>query len=153
MPDARAEAAAKLLAREPGLSDDQRADMSEAAFAVLDDPKFSAVFGPGSRAEVAIAGSSPELKPGLAISGRLDRLVVTSERVLVIDYKTNRPAPDRAEDADPSYLAQMAVYVAVLRTIYPGRAVEAALVWTDGAKLTPLSTELLDATLVRLRSS
>ncbi|MBC6981606.1 double-strand break repair helicase AddA [Caulobacter sp. 17J80-11] len=152
-PAARAEAAERLLAREPGLSDDQRSEMAAAAFAVLEDPKFAAVFGPGSRAEVAIAGKSPELKAGLAISGRLDRLVVTPDRVLVVDYKTNRPAPDRAEDADPSYLAQMAVYAAVLRTIYPGRSVEAALVWTDGAKLTPLSAELLDATLAALRAA
>ena len=47
-------------------------------------------------------------------------------------HKTNRPAPLRIEEADPAYLVQMAVYVSVLRQLYPTHRVEAALVWTDG---------------------
>src|SRR5690606_33984362 len=125
----------------------RRSEMIEAAFAVLEDGRFAPVFGPGSRAEVAIAGRFEDAP----VSGRLDRLVVTPERVLVVDYKTNRPAPDRAEDADPAYLAQMAAYVAVLRALYPDRPVEAALVWTDGPRLTPLSRDLVEATLARMR--
>ncbi len=73
----------------------------------------------------------------------MDRLVVTPDRVLVIDYKTNRPAPARIEDADPAYVLQLAVYAAVLRQLYPDRAVEAALVWTDGPRLMALSPRLL----------
>lgn len=152
-PAGRPDAARRLLAREPGLDEAQRAEMIAAAFGVLDDPRFGEVFGPGSLAEAAVAGGAPELPPGLRVSGRLDRLVVAPGRVLVVDYKTNRPAPDRAEDADPAYLAQMAAYVAVLRALYPGRAVEAALVWTDGPRLTPLSPELVEATLARLRAA
>ncbi|MBX9709078.1 MAG: double-strand break repair helicase AddA [Caulobacteraceae bacterium] len=134
-PEARAEAARRLLVRQRDLSDDQREEMIAAAFGVLDDARFAPVFGPGSRAEVALVGSAPELPPGISINGRIDRLVITPERVLVVDYKTNRPAPDRIEDADPAYIAQMAIYVAVLRALYPDRPVEAALVWTDGPKL------------------
>ena len=44
-----------------------------------------------------------------------------------VDFKTNRPSPDRIEGADPAYLMQMALYVAVLREVFPGRRVEAAL--------------------------
>ena len=99
-----------LLAREPDLDEDQRAEMAAAALGVLDDARFAEVFGPASRAEVALSGSAPELPPGVAISARLDRLVVTPDRVLVVDFKTNRPAPDRIEDADPAYVRQMAVY-------------------------------------------
>lgn len=150
-PDRRRDAAVRLLAREPDLDEAQRAEMIEAAFGVLDDPRFAEVFGPGSLAEAAVAGGAPDLPPDLRVSGRLDRLVVTPERVLVVDYKTNRPAPDRAEDADPAYLAQMAAYVAVLRALYPDRPVEAALVWTDGPRLTPLSRDLVEATLARMR--
>ncbi len=134
-PDARPEAARRLLARERGLSEDQRQEMIEAAHRVLDDPRFAPVFGPGSRAEVALVGSAPDLPPGVSINSRIDRLVVTPQRILVVDYKTNRPAPDRIDDADPAYVAQMAVYVAVLRALYPDRPVEAALVWTDGPRL------------------
>lgn len=149
----RSAAAAAYLARQPDLTEDQRDEIVASVFAVLDDARFAEVFGPGSRAEVAVAGEAPDLPPGLAISGRIDRLVVTPERVLVVDYKTNRPAPDRVEDADPAYLGQMAAYHAVLRAIYPGRTVEAALLWTDGPKLTPLGPETVAAALKAMAGS
>jgi ATP-dependent helicase/nuclease subunit A len=117
--------------------------MIAAAFSVLDDDRFAPVFGEGSRAEVALTGSVG----GTAVSGRMDRLVVTPDRVLVIDYKTNRPAPARVEDSDPAYVLQMAVYAAVLRDLYPDRAVEAALVWTDGPRLMAVPRAMMDAAL------
>jgi ATP-dependent helicase/nuclease subunit A len=150
-PEKRADAALSLLEREPDLSVDQREEMATAALAVLADDRFAAVFGPGSRAEAAIAGSAPDLPRGLAVSGRVDRLVIELDRVLVVDFKTNRPAPDQVEDADPAYLVQMAVYVAVLREVFPGRRIEAALVWTDGPKLMPVSENIIGQTLARLR--
>jgi ATP-dependent helicase/nuclease subunit A len=149
-PDQRANAAQRLLAGERDLTDEQREEMTRAAFGVLDDARFAAVFGPGSRAEVALAGTSAHLPRGLAVSGRVDRLVVDAERVLVVDYKTNRPSPDQIEDADPAYLAQMAVYAAVLREVFPGRAIEAALVWTDGPKLMPVPEKVMAQALARL---
>ncbi|MBA4805107.1 MAG: double-strand break repair helicase AddA [Brevundimonas sp.] len=141
----RPDAARRMLARERDLSDAQRAEMIAAAFSVLEDARFAAVFGPGSRAEVAIAGQYE----GAPVAGRIDRLVVTPDRVLVVDYKTNRPAPDHAADADPAYILQLAVYASVLRDLYPDRPVEAALVWTDGPRLTPIPPELLDAAAAR----
>ncbi|MGE5566776.1 MAG: double-strand break repair helicase AddA [Parcubacteria group bacterium] len=149
-PAERPAAAERLLAKEPGLTDEQRAEMAAAAFAVLDDPQFAEVFGPGSRAEAAIAGTAKALPSGLAVSGRVDRLLVTPTRVLVVDYKTNRPAPSSIEEADEAYRIQMAVYVAVLREVFPGRAVEAALVWTDGPKLMPVPENVVAQTLARL---
>ncbi|WP_421739736.1 double-strand break repair helicase AddA [Caulobacter sp.] len=149
-PGERRAAGGRLLAAERDLSDDQRLEMAAAAFGVLEDHRFAAVFGPGSRAEVALAGTSALLPKGLAISGRVDRLVVTPERVLVVDYKTNRPAPAGIEDADPAYLAQMAVYVAVLREVFPDRPVEAALVWTDGPKLMPVPEKVISDALRRI---
>jgi ATP-dependent helicase/nuclease subunit A len=149
-PTERRAAGMRLLAVERELSDDQRLEMAAAAFGVLEDERFAAVFGPGSRAEVALAGTSPLLPKGLAISGRVDRLVVTEGRVLVVDYKTNRPAPATIEDADQAYLAQMAVYVAVLREVFPDRPVEAALVWTDGPKLMPVPEKVMSDALRRI---
>ena len=118
---------------------------------MLEDARFAEVFGPGSRAEAALAGTAPGLPPGVAISGRLDRLVVGPEKVLVVDYKTNRPAPQAIADADPAYIAQMAVYVAVLRALYPEKAVEAALIWTDGPRLMPVPQKVIEQALESLR--
>jgi ATP-dependent helicase/nuclease subunit A len=150
-PDARDDAAVRLLAKEPDLDRDQRTEIATAALTLLADARFAEVFGPGSRAEAAIAGGSIDLPPGLRLSGRVDRMVVTASRVLVVDFKTNRPSPDRIEDADPAYLRQMALYVAVLRTIFPGRRVEAALVWTDGPKLMPIEENIIATVLADLR--
>ncbi|HZV85372.1 MAG TPA: double-strand break repair helicase AddA, partial [Brevundimonas sp.] len=142
-PAERADAARRVLARERDLDEASRADIASAAFRVLDDPLFAPVFGLGSRAEVALTGQIGSVP----VSGRMDRLVVTPDRVLVIDYKTNRPPPSRIEDADPAYVRQMAVYAAVLAGIYPDRAVEAAIVWTDGPSLMPVPAALMQAAL------
>jgi ATP-dependent helicase/nuclease subunit A len=146
----RASAAGRILARERDLTDDQRAEMIGAALGVLEDARFAEVFGPGSRAEVSVAGTASRLPAGLAISGRIDRLVVLPDRVLVADFKTNRPSPQRIEDADRAYLRQMAIYAAVLADIFEGRRIEAALVWTDGPKLMAVPEKLLAETLAEL---
>ncbi len=139
----RPNAAIRMLSRERDLDESQRGEMIAAAFAVLDDARFAPVFGVGSRPEVALTGSVGTTP----VSGRMDRLVVTSDRVLVVDYKTNRPAPARIEDADPAYVLQLAVYAAILRDLYPDRAIEAALVWTDGPRLMAVPQAMMDAAL------
>ncbi|MDP1912432.1 double-strand break repair helicase AddA [Brevundimonas sp.] len=139
----RPDAAVRTLFRERDLDENQQAEMIAAAFAVLDDTRFAPVFGVGSRPEVALTGSIGTTP----VSGRMDRLVVTPDRVLVIDYKTNRPAPARIEDADPAYVLQLAIYAAILRDLYPDRAVEAALVWTDGPRLMAVPQAMMDAAL------
>ena len=149
-PAERESAAVRILSRERDLTGDQRAEMTAAAMGVLTDARFSEVFGPGSRAEVSVAGTARGLPPGLAISGRIDRLVVLQDRVLVADFKTNRPSPDRIEDADRAYLRQMAIYAAVLEDIFEGRRIEAALVWTDGPKLMAVPENLWRQTLAEL---
>ncbi len=154
-PKKREEVAARYLDRQPDLNAGQRREMAGAVMSVLNDSRFAEAFGPDSRPEVALAGSIGKSARGDAImlSGRIDRLVVTQDRVVIIDYKSNRPAPDQAEDAAIAYQRQMAGYVALLRQIYPQKTVEAALLWTDGPKLTPLSEALvnlrLDEILVR----
>ena len=150
-PAERPAGARALLSREIDLTDDQRAEMAAAALAVLEDPRFARVFGAGSRAEVGIAGTAAALPQGLNISGRIDRLVVLPDSVLVVDFKTNRPAPARIEDADPAYLRQMALYAAVLGEVFPGRRIEAAIVWTDGPNLMPVPEILVAQTLADLR--
>jgi ATP-dependent helicase/nuclease subunit A len=149
-PVGRRTAAGRLLAAERDLTDAQRTEMATAAFDVLEDDRFAQVFGPGSRAEVSVAGGASKLPAELKISGRVDRLVITPDRVLVVDYKTNRPSPARIEDADPAYLSQMAVYAAVLAEVFPDRPIEAAIVWTDGPKLMAVPEKVMAAALGRL---
>jgi ATP-dependent helicase/nuclease subunit A len=146
-PGERREAAEAYLARQADLEAAQRTEIAEAVLAVLAEPEFAILFGPGSRAEASIAGWGPGLPDGLKIAGRLDRLVVTDDQVLVCDFKTNRPAPPSVDGTDPAYIAQLAAYVAVLRGLWPGRPVRAALLWTDGPRLDLIPEAMIAAAL------
>ena len=143
VPAARDAAADRYLDRLPGLEDTDRHEMKSAVFGILDAPDMQRLFRPGGRAEAAIVGSAPELPEGLIVNGRVDRLVVTEEEVLIVDFKTDQPAPDTPNGVADTYRAQMAAYWAVLRRAYPGRTVRTALCWTDGPRLMFLPEAML----------
>jgi ATP-dependent helicase/nuclease subunit A len=113
--------------------------------AVMADPSFAAVFAPGSRAEVDLAGRIATARGAATVSGRVDRLAITADRVLVVDYKTNRPAPDRLDAVQPAYINQLALYRLLLRRLYADRPVTAALLWTDAPRLMEIPARRLDS--------
>jgi tRNA U34 5-carboxymethylaminomethyl modifying enzyme MnmG/GidA len=88
-----------------------------------------------------------QLQGRLIINGRVDRLVVTPERVLVIDFKTDQPAPDDVSGVAESYIVQMAAYCAVLERAYPGREIGAVLCWTDGPRMMRIPDAMLSEAL------
>ncbi len=141
-PEEREAAARAFLARPGhGLGAEEQAEALAEAMALLATPELQAAFGPDSLAEAPLAGQVG----GVLIAGQVDRLLVRPDRVLVLDYKTNRPPPASPDRVAPLYLRQMAAYRAVLRQAFPGRAVDCALVWTYGATVMPLPHGLLDA--------
>ncbi len=148
--DQRAEAGHRFLARAlHDLTDAQQAEILAETLDVIDDSRFSALFGPGSQAEVPVVGVIPESRKSgrqrsaEVISGQVDRLLVTDEKVWIIDYKTNRPPPVDPKEVPAIYLKQMASYQAVLKQIYPDKQIESLLLWTDGPRLMHLSDALL----------
>ena len=145
----RRDAALGYLARNAdGWSEDERRALAEQVLALIADPRFAAVFAPGSRAEVSIVGrlDRPGQSPAL-VSGQIDRLVVTPSEVLIVDFKTNHAPPLAAAEAPRGYVRQLALYRAVLAKLYPQRAVRAALLWTETADLMEISAPALDAAL------
>ncbi|GMN12417.1 double-strand break repair helicase AddA [Altererythrobacter sp. MTPC7] len=136
----RAEAGQRWLARQAADFDEEaRGGMLQAALSVLDEAGFADLFTPRSLAEVPLTA----IVGGQVISGTADRLLVTPGRVLVVDYKTARRPPERLEDISRSILSQMAAYVAVLEAIYPGRTVEAAVLFTQTPQLFVLPDAVL----------
>jgi ATP-dependent helicase/nuclease subunit A len=148
---ARAEAARRHLARcAAEFSAEERKTIIEQILLLLEDARFAQLFLPGSRAEVPIVG---RLNGGtLAVAGQVDRLAVTDDSVLIADYKTNRPAPRRLADVPEAYVAQLALYRAVLGELYPDKRIRAALVWTDVPDLMEISDASLDAALATVTS-
>jgi ATP-dependent helicase/nuclease subunit A len=107
---------------------------------ILEDRRFAALLGPGARAEVALAGRIA----GRLIAGQVDRLLVTDDEILIVDYKSNRPPPEEITDTPELYLRQMAAYRAVLSKVYPNRSIRCALLWTAATKLVELPEQMLN---------
>lgn len=139
-PERRAEAALAWLKRQGADAAESEAYARE-ALRVIDDPRFAAAFGPSSRAEAPIVG----VAAGKMVSGVVDRLAVEGDRVIVLDFKTDRPAPTDASKAPDAYVLQLALYREVLRTIFPGKVVSCALLWTEAPHLMDLPEARLDA--------
>jgi ATP-dependent helicase/nuclease subunit A len=142
----RAAAARRFLALKlHGLDAIEQAEIGAEILAVLDDPDLAELWGPDSRAEVPVVGLIRGSGPGTehALSGQIDRLVVTQARILIVDFKTVRPAPASEESVPAIYLRQLATYRAALARIYPGRRVDCAILWTDGPIFMPISPGLL----------
>lgn len=145
--DRRRIAAERFLAPQLDVSDEQKAIIVTETLAVLDHPDFASLFGPGSRAEVGLSGTAPELPEGVTVRGQVDRLVVTDAEVLIVDYKTNRPPPSEIAAVAKVYLGQMAAYRAILRVLHPDKTIRCALLWTDEARLMEVPAELMDSAL------
>ncbi|HJU18896.1 MAG TPA: PD-(D/E)XK nuclease family protein, partial [Stellaceae bacterium] len=139
-PERREEAARHFLALPThGLAAAEQDDIRTRTLALLSRPDFAPLFGPGSLAEVPVAGLFGEY----ALSGQIDRLVVTDGRVLIVDYKTLRLPPARPDGVPRPYLRQLALYSAALARVYPGHEVRCALLFTETPLLMPIDPERL----------
>ena len=116
--------------------------VAEPVLRILSDPAMAALFGPDALAEAPISATLPD---GRVIAGTVDRLLVTDDAVIVLDYKTGRHVPAAPAEVPRYHLRQMAAYRAALSVIFPGREVEAALLYTAGPRLVTLPTDQLDA--------
>jgi ATP-dependent helicase/nuclease subunit A len=121
--------------------EETRQVLAAEALAVLEMPWARALFAPESRAEVAIAGLVASADGPRLLAGQVDRLAVTADEVLIVDYKTNRPPPASAADAPEVYRRQLASYRAALQPVFPGRRVRTFLLWTDGPSLMEIEPE------------
>jgi ATP-dependent helicase/nuclease subunit A len=123
------------------LSSAEATALADEVLAILDHPDLAPAFGPTSRAEVPLIG----VIGNAVIGGLVDRLAVLPDQVLIADYKTNRRPPATDAATPVLYLRQLAAYRAVLRQLFPGRAVRCALVWTQAARVSMLSDAMLDS--------
>ncbi len=142
LPEAERESAALRFLALPmhAITPDEQDEIRAETLAVLAEPGFAELWGPDAQAEVPVVG----LIGGQALSGQIDRIVVTPDRVLIVDYKSVRPPPETPDSVAAPYLRQLATYRAALRLIYPDRPVECALLWTAAPRLMAIDAALLD---------
>ncbi|MBK6800949.1 MAG: double-strand break repair helicase AddA [Novosphingobium sp.] len=141
VPAAERKAAAQTwLARSAAdLAAPARAEMTDAALAVLANRAWADLFSPAALAEVPIAATVG----GQVIAGTIDRLLVEGKRIRLVDFKTARRPPAGLDEVPVAILRQMAAYSAALEAAYPGRTVEAALLYTQVPMLLEIPGDLL----------
>ncbi len=147
-PQRRTELARKFLTAR-GIEGEEIERLAAQTIAVIEDPAFAAAFAPGSRAEVSIVADLPQLGAGARVHGRVDRLAVSDDEVLIVDFKTGKPAQEA--DMPRIYATQMALYRAAAARIFPAKRIACALVWTEGPSLMALSEAFLEAETGRVR--
>ncbi len=135
-PAHRKDAAQKFLAKNgASLPEDIRDNILVEVLDILNDSVFSSVFGPNSLAEVPLTGI---VEAGRILSGQIDRLVVEEDRILIVDFKTNRPSPQNSAEIPQEYKDQLRAYKYAISMVYPDKPVHCALLWTDRATLMPI---------------
>jgi ATP-dependent helicase/nuclease subunit A len=150
----RHDTALNFLARNvPEWTDIDRVTLAMQVQALIDDSRLAALFMPGSRAEVAVAGRLMRVDGSLVlVSGQIDRLAVSKTEVRIVDYKTNHNPPRNLSAVPGAYVRQLALYRAVLAKLYPERPVRAALLWTEAIDMMEIPAPALDAELAAVIS-
>jgi len=123
---ARRDAAERLVdAARASLGDAECASIVQSALQFIADPRYKDLFGETGRGEVSVQG---ELD-GVTVSGEIDRLAVFDDRVVLAEFKSTRWIPATADDIPKAHRAQTQIYKRLVELVYPGRAVEAQLIY------------------------
>ncbi|WP_246668849.1 PD-(D/E)XK nuclease family protein, partial [Agrobacterium rosae] len=130
----------------------EREKLIRSTLAVLSEPALQPAFSANSRAEISIMGTLRLGTKDYSVSGRIDRLAVDGDRVILVDYKTNRVPPVKDADIPLAHKAQLAIYKSILEPLYPDKSFTCALVYTENASFVTLSDEALSAALAAIET-
>ena len=95
---------------------------------------YPEIFGADSKAEVPIIGEVD----GKIISAKIDRLVINKDKIIIVDYKTNRPAAESLSEVPTIYINQLNTYKSLLQKLYPQKIVESYILWTNTCNMMKL---------------
>ena len=118
------------------------------ARAVLSSDQMAPLLVPGTLAEVELTASVPALGNRI-LHGTIDRLVITPDRLLAVDYKSNAVVPASPTEVPEGILRQMGAYAAMLGQICPDRRIDTAILWTRTGQLMPLDPDIVRDALTR----
>lgn len=110
-------------------------DIPDNLFDVFEKEEFKHLFSKESKAEVPVVG----MIKNQVISGQIDRLVVTEDSVLIVDFKSGKHVPSHEDFVPPSYQKQMQMYKELLKRIFPDKMIKTFLLWTENLTLMELT--------------
>ncbi len=132
-----------LLPKHPDLHD----ALAIKAISILSNPDLAHIFGKTSRAEVPFLVNVCRNNQPVQLAGRIDRLIVNQDAVLVVDYKSDSVVPATPAAVPGTYLSQIGLYALVAGQLFPAKTITAAILWTSMESLMKLPVELTkDAT-------
>lgn len=137
------EAAARQLSH--GFSSEMLSDGLAEARACLSSTHLQDIFAADALAEVPVTAEIG----GQRLHGVIDRLLIKSGSILVVDYKTNRKVPETPNLCPEGILRQMGAYAQMLAQVYPDHTIETAILWTRTASLVLLPHDLVTEALWR----
>ena len=101
---------------------------------ILKNPSFEFIFAPDVLAEVQFS-TIVESVGGIPIVGVIDRLVLSQDSALIIDFKTNQEVPSSIDEVPLGILKQMGAYAASMQKVFPKKNIELGIIWTHSAEL------------------
>ena len=101
---------------------------------ILKKPSFEFIFAPDTLAEVQFS-TIVESVGGIPIVGVIDRLVLSQDSALIIDFKTNQEVPSSIDEVPLGILKQMGAYAASMQKVFPKKNIELGIIWTHSAEL------------------
>jgi len=109
---------------------EQHAPLAAKALSILSRPELTQLFAEGSRAEVPFLATAEHKGEMVTIAGRIDRIVVTPDGVLLVDFKSDADPVMEPGRVKPGYLTQLGLYALVAKQLFPGQRIEAGILWS-----------------------
>ncbi|MCX8506756.1 MAG: UvrD-helicase domain-containing protein, partial [Alphaproteobacteria bacterium] len=131
-PHYRANFAATWLAQQghDWPAEDQQTEIAK-LLALWENPTLAAWFAAENLAEQEIAGWAF----GKLHQRRIDRIIKLGDKIIIIDYKTDRNPPRNVSLVPEKYREQLQIYTALVQRIFPTLGVESYLLWTETSEL------------------
>ncbi|XWO14327.1 ATP-dependent helicase/nuclease subunit A [Candidatus Hepatincola sp. Pdp] len=98
---------------------------------LINDPKLHYIFNSESLNEVSLSGKVVHEDQLQVISARIDKLIITNNEVLIIDYKFAR----QRKILPVNYYTQIQLYKKLLQQIYPKHTVRGFILFTQNPSL------------------
>ena len=117
---------------------------------ILKNPSFEFIFAADTLAEVQFS-TIVESVGGIPIVGVIDRLVLSQESALIIDFKTNQEVPSSIDEVPLGILKQMGAYAASMQKVFPKKNIELGIIWTHSAELMKIDVNRAVSSLDSIR--
>ena len=101
---------------------------------ILKKRSFEFIFAPDTLAEVQFSTIVKSIGD-LPIVGVIDRLVISEDSALVIDFKSNQEVPTSVDEIPLGILKQLGAYAVSMQKVFPKKIIELGIIWTQSAEL------------------